>query len=161
MKYLELENELKQRIKKRRVILGTISAVFLVLLIVFWILYLTSGEVTVTGWGPFEYRSVTYNENLKWGMMVGLVGFIYSIIFFILDLICSKFITVEVNADHITFYRGLGHVRLYVNGELKDGLSLFKYYLEAPLSDGSRVNVSVGRWSAHMTFTNGHSAIDV
>ena len=50
---------------------------------------------------------------------------------------------------------------LYINGEYKDGLLLFGYHLEATLSDGTKVNVAIGKWSAHMTFSNGHPPIDL
>jgi prefoldin subunit 5 len=47
---------------------------------------------------------------------------------------------------------------LYENGEcIASGAG---YYLEAKLSDKTRVTVSIGKWSAHMTFSNGRSPID-
>ena len=159
--YLQLENALSRKIKKRRIIFGSLSAFFFVILIVFLTLYFSSAETTVTGYGPIEYRSVHYNDNFLWGVMFGVFGFIYSVVFFIMDLIHCKYITVEVNGDYITFYRAMGHVSLYVNGVEKDRISFFRYYLEAPLSDGTMVNVAVGKWSAHMTFTNGHHAMDI
>ena len=47
-----------------------------------------------------------------------------------------------------------------MNGDLKTGC-IFGYYLEAPLSDRTKVNVALGKWSAHFTFENGHPSIDV
>ncbi len=161
MNHIELESRLRQRIKIRRLSLGIATAVFLAVFLIFFIAYYLSGEVTVTGWGPFEYRSVEYNDSYLWGVLLGLVVFINSIILFIIDLVSSKFKTVEISGEYITFYRGLIHVSLYINGERADSLSFFNYYLEASLKNGIKVNVAVGKWSAHMSFTNGYPPIDL
>ena len=50
--------------------------------------------------------------------------------------------------------------RLYINGELQENIS-YGYYMEATLSDGTKVNVALGKWSAHFTFSNGHPPLDV
>ena len=105
--------------------------------------------------------NVTYNYNFSWGILIGALGFIPSVIFLIGDFIFAKLATFEVNGESITFYRGLLHNNIYVNGELKDSLTLFGYYLEAPLLDGSKVNVALGKWSVHITFSNGHNPIDL
>ena len=124
-------------------------------------LYEQSRVVEEVGWGPIKYQNVSYNNDLTWGILVGALGFIPAIIFLIGDFVFGKLATFEVNGDFITFYRGLLHNNLYINGELKDSLTLFGYYLEAPLSDRTKVNVALGKWSAHMTFSNGHAPIDV
>lgn len=161
MKYIALENALRSRMRKRRIIEVILCAVFLIIAVVFKTLYDQSKVVEEIGWGPFAYQSVTYNNDFLWGIMLGLLGFILSIIFLITDFVFSKLATMEVSGDYITFYRGLAHINLYVNGEYKDGLSLFGYYLEASLSDGTKVNVALGKWSAHLTFSNGHQPIDI
>ena len=161
MKHIALENQLKKRIMKRRMIEAVLSIIFFVILIVFIILYEQSRVVEEVGWGPIKYQNVSYNHDLTWGILVGALGFIPAIIFFIGDFVFGKLATFEVNGDFITFYRGLTHNNIYINGELKDSLTLVGYYLEAPLSDGSKVNVALGKWSAHMTFSNGHAPIDV
>jgi hypothetical protein len=113
------------------------------------------------GFGPIKHQSVTYNRNFTWGILVGVFGLTFLGIFLISDCIFSQAITFETGGDYITFYRGIAHINLYVNGEYKDGLSLYGYYLEAALSDNTRVNVALGKWSAPFTFTNGHPPIDV
>ena len=46
---------------------------------------------------------------------------------------------------------------IYFNGELKAASA--GYYLEAKLPGGTKVTVSFGRWSAHISFSNGRSPI--
>lgn len=160
MKHVDLENQLRAHIKKRRIIAASISATFLSVLIVFSILYNQSKVVNELGWGPIKNQSVTYNYNLTWGIMVGVLGLIPALITFLADYMFSKLATFEINGDHITFYRSIVHTALYINGAEKDRISL-GYYLEATLSDKSKVNVALGKWSAHITFSNGHPPIDV
>lgn len=161
MKYIELENDLKMRVRKRRIVEGVLTFVFLITSIIFTVLYDNSKTVEIIGYPPFAYESVTYNRNYLWGIMVGYIGLICSGIFLISDIIFSKLETVEVGEDVITFYRGLLHTNIYVNGEYKDGISFIGYYLEAPLSDGTMVTVSIGKQSVHLTFSNGHPPIDL
>ena len=161
MKHIALEAKLRKRIKKRRIIEAVLSVVFFVILIAFIILYEQSRVVEEVGWGPIKYQNVSYNYVFSWGILVGALGFVPAIISLVCDFVFGKLATFEVNGDFITFYRGFLHNNLYINGELKDSLTLFGYYLEAPLSDGTKVNVALGKWSAHMTFSNGHAPIEV
>ena len=161
MKHIVLENELRSHIRKRRIMEAILCVVFFIIAVVFMVAYEQSKVIDEIGWGPIKYQSITYNHDWAWGILVGWLGFVPSIIFLIGDLVFSKLATMQVNGDYITFYRGLAHNNLYVNGEYKDGLSLFGYYLEASLSDGTKVNVALGKWSAHLTFSNGHPPIDV
>ncbi len=161
MKHIELESELRARIKRRRRIFVILCLIFLAAAIVFTVAYEQSKTVKTIDLGPMDYEIVTYNNDLAFGILIGWIGVIYPAVCLLFDYIRSRIVTVRVNEDHITFYRGLSHNNLYVNGEYKDGLSLFGYYLEAPLSDGSKVSVALGRWSAHMTFSNGHPSINI
>jgi hypothetical protein len=161
MNYIELEEKLRKRIKKRRIIEAALIVAFLIIVIVFSVLYEQSKVVEEISFGPIKYQDITYNNDFTWGILVGALGFIPTVIYLICDFIFSKLVTFEVGNDYITFYRGIAHINLYVNGEYKDGLSLYGYYLEAALSDNTRVNVALGKWSAHFTFTNGHPPIDV
>ncbi len=153
MKHTELENELKKRIRKRRISATVWSVAFLVIVIVFGVLYGQSKVVEEIGFGPIKHQSVTYNQNFTWGILVGVLGLTISGIFLIADCIFSQVITFETGGDYITFYRGFVHTNLYVNGEERDSISL-GYHLEAKLSDGTKVNVALGKWSAHFTFSN-------
>lgn len=160
MGHTELERELKMRMRKGRIIEAILCAAFLAMIIGFSVARERSKVVTEIGWGPISHQSVTYNESFQWGIIVGVLGLIICTIYLIGDFVFSKLNTVEVNGDYITLYRGALHTNLYVNGEYKDGLAV-GYHLEASLSDKSKVNVALGKWSAHLTFTNGHSPIDV
>ena len=160
MKHSELDNALRTHIKKRRTIEVVLSVIFLTTIIIFSILYGQSKVVEEIGWGPIKHQFVSYNYDFTWGILVGYLGFVISSIFLIGDLVFSKLKTFEINSDYITLYRGINHTNLYINGEKKDSITL-GYYLEATLSDRTKVNVALGKWSAHITFSNGHPPIDV
>lgn len=160
MKHLELEQELRAHIRKRRIIEATLSVAFLAITILFAVLYAQSAVVEEISWGPIKHQTVTYNHNYSWGVLVGILGLTPSLVFWVADGLFSRLVTFEVSGDFVTFYRGIVHTNLYVNGVLNDSVS-YRHYLEAPLSDGSKVNVALGKWSAHFTFSNGHPSMDV
>jgi len=160
LSHLDLENELRAHVKKRRIILGIICAIFFVIAISFTIAYEQSKVIEEIDYFFGKHQSVSYNKNLLWGIMIGWVILIPLVIVLIGDFIFTKIATVKVGENYITLYRGLLHTNLYVNGEYKNGL-IFGYYLECSLPDGTKVNASLGKWSAHLTFTNGYPAVDV
>ena len=160
MKHITLENELRVRIRRGRMVEAILCVIFLIITIGFAVAREQSKVIEEIGWGPMKHQSVTYNENFQWGIMVGVLGITICAIYLIGDLVFTKLNTVELYGDYITFYRGGLHTNLYVNGECKDSV-VTGYYLEATLSDKTKVNVALGRWTAHMTFTNGHPPIDV
>lgn len=161
MKHVALEDSLKSRIRKRRIVEGALCVAFFVIAIAFFIARENSRVVEEIDYGFIKRQQVTYNDNLLFGVLIGFVGFIFSAIFLICDLLYSKTVSVEVSGNYVTFYRGLFHTNLYINGEYKDGLTLFGYYLEAPLPDGTKVTVSLGKWSSHISFSNGYPSVDV
>ncbi len=160
MEHIELENKLKKRIKNRRIIEAVLSVVFLIIAIVFTSLRDGSRTVEVIGQPPFVYESVSYNDDYVLGMAAGYLGLMWCVIFLIMDLLFVKLETVEVGRDYITFYKGILRPSLYVNGS-NEGLSWGSHYLEIPLSDGTRATASLGKWSVHLTFSNGHPPIDL
>ena len=160
MKHIELEKELNAHIRKRRIVEAVLGVVFLVIGITCNVLREESRVVEEIGEGIFTYQYVTYNNDFLWGIMVGIMGFIPSVLFLIADILCSKVISFRINRDVLTYYRGFVHTKLYVNGEEKGSIA-YGYYFEAPLSDGTKVTVMRGKWSAHLVFSNGHSPIDV
>lgn len=160
MKPMELENELKTRIRNRRIVEAVLGVVFLVIGITCNVLREESRVVETIGEGIFTYRSVTYNNDFLWGIMIGIMGSIPSVLFLFADILCSKVVTFQIDRDILTFYRGFIHTKLYVNGEERGSIA-YGYYFEAPLSDGTKVTVMRGKWSAHLVFSNGHPPIDV
>ena len=160
MNYIELENKLKKRIRNRRITEMVLSVVFLIIAIVFTVLRDGSRTVEVIGKPPFVYESVSYNNDYVFGMAAGYLGLMWCVIFLIIDLLFVKLETVGVGSDHITFYKGVLRPSLYVNGS-NEGLSWGSHYLEIPLSDGTRVTASLGKWSVHLTFSNGRPPIDL
>lgn len=160
MKNTEIVKELRRHIAIRRIIVAALCVIFLVTFITFCILREQSKVVEEIGWGPIKHQLVTYNDNLSFGILVGVLGFVISIIFLLADFIFSRLEVFEIGEDSLAFYRGILHTNIYVNGELGSSIIL-GYHLEAVLSDGSIVNAALGKWSAHLTFTNGHPPIDV
>lgn len=160
MNHTQLEQQLNLRMRKRVFIEAALSAAFLGITILFAVLYAQSAVVSEVSIGPIKHQSVTYNYNFSYGILVGVLGLIPSLIFWAVDVLFSRLVTFGVGSDFVTFYRGILHTNLYVNGVQKDSAS-YRHYLEATLSDGSKVNVALGKWSAHITFSNGHPPMDV
>lgn len=155
MKHLELEKELTARIRKRRLIEGGVTVFLFVMGIVFAILYDNSKayeEGLLGGLGV-----VDSNMALYWLMAGCFMAAAVCAIIPIIDLLYSKFETFEACGGYITLYRGMLKNYLYFNGELKAASA--EYYLEAKLPGGTKVTVSFGRWSAHISFSNGRSPI--
>ena len=161
MKHITLENELKMRIRKRRIAEAVLTVIFLTVTIVFNILYEQSAVVEEIGFGSFKHQIITRNSNFMLGIIIGCFGLIPSIIFLMGDIVSSKYVTFEISGDYVTFYRGVFGTDLYINGEYKDGLLLFGYYLDATLSDGTKIHVALSKWRAHFTFSNGHPSMDL
>ena len=160
MEHIELENKLKKRIKNRRIIEVVLSIVFLIIAIVFTVLRDGSRTVEVIGKPPFVYESVSYNNDYVFGMAAGYLGLMWCVIFLIIDSLFVKLETVKAGGDYITFYKGVLRPSLYVNGS-NEGLSWGGYYLEIPLSDGTKATASLGKWSVHLTFSNGRPPVDL
>ena len=155
MKHLELEKELTAKIRKRRLIECGVTAGLFAFGILFAVLYENSKvyeEGLLGGLGV-----VDSNMALYWLMAGCFMAAAIFAIFLFVDFSHSNFRTVEYHGGYITFYRGMLKCYLYFNGELKGSSAGF--YLEAKLPGGTKVTVSIGRWSAHMTFSNGHRPI--
>ncbi len=161
MNHLTLEQELWQEVKKRRMINAAICMVSLAVVIGCWIAYESSKVIEQIGSGFLSYQHVTYNTNWLWGILIGVLPLIYTVIFLICDFLFTIIASIEVNGSFVTLYRGFSHVNLYVNGVCKDSLFLFGYHMEATLPDGTKVNAALGKWSAHLTFSNGYPAVDI
>lgn len=157
MKHIELEKELTAKIKKRRLVECGVTAFLLAFGILFAVLYENSKVYEEGFLGALGV--VKSNMALYW-LMVGffMAAALWAIVP-IIDLLHSKFETFEACGGYITLYRGMFANYLYFNGELK--ASSAAYYLEAKLPGGTKVTVSFGRWSAHITFSNGHLPIDI
>ncbi len=160
MRHLDLDKELRTHVKKRKIIVGIICVILFIIAISFTIAYEHSKVIEEIDYFFGKYQSVSYNKNLIWGIMIGWVPLIPLVIVLICDFVFTKIVTIEVGENYVTFYRGLLHTNLYVNGEYKNGL-IFGYYLECSLPDGTKVNAALGKWSAHLTFTNGYPSVDV
>ena len=161
MKYLELERELNRRIQKRRRMTAVICVISVIVMIAFAVAYEQSRTVKEVGEGIFHYTSITYNYNLGFGILAGALVLIPAALCLITDRLFCRVATVEVGGHHVTLYRGPVDTKLYIDGECVDELFLFGYYLEGTLQGGAKVNVALGKWSAHITFSNGWPSVDV
>ena len=90
MNYIELEEKLRERIKKRRIIEAALSVAFLIIVIVFSVLYEQSKVVEEISFGPIKYQDITYNNDFTWGILVGALGFVPTVIYLICDFIFSS-----------------------------------------------------------------------
>ena len=156
-----VEKRLEKRIRIRRRITVIVCILFFILGIVFSVLYLQSRTVVEHDLGFIKHEVISYNSSYLCGFVPGFCISLMAVILFIYDLALSKVHTVEVNGNYVTFYRGMVHTQLYVNGEYRDGLSFIGFYLEATLPDMTKVTVSLGKYSAHLSFSNGLSSIDI
>jgi len=156
-----LEAYLKKRIQKRRITESLFCLGSLAVMVLFIVLYALSKEVTEIESVFGTYQTVMYNPDFIYGIGFGLMALTVFTTILICDLLGSKLHTLEVGGAAVTLYRGLFHTKLYVNGTLADSLTFSGYHMEALLPDGSKVNVALGKWSAHLTFSNGAEAVDV
>ena len=154
MKHLELEKELTAKIRKRRLIECGVTAGLFAFAILFAVLYENSKVYKESFLGDLVTDS---NIVFYWFMAVCFMAAAFCAIIPIIDLLYSKFETFEACGGYITLYRGMLKNYLYFNGELKAAAA--GYYLEAKLPGGTKVTVSFGRWSAHISFSDGRSPI--
>ncbi len=166
MDYKTLESQLKKKIRNQRILLGTVSIVSLLIFLVCLSLHSSSREIELIGpvYGP-KVEHVTYQHAYLWGIIPGLLVFLYSVPVWIYHLLFCRIGTARCGLHQITFYQGILHARLYVNGQQGDVVGSFEHrtYLESPLPNGASVTVSLGRWmrTSHMTFSNGQKPIDL
>ena len=159
MEYTALENELKSRVRKQRIVNVIAVVIFLVIIIIFSVLYENSKVVEDVGMELILYQSVRYNKDYLLGVMVGLAGLIPSACFLLSDFLITKIVSFKVNCDVITFYKGTFYSTLYVNGEKKD-CKRYARYLEGTLSDGTTVTAMVrGTRAGRFIFSNGHPPV--
>lgn len=161
MKIEELLQRLHVRIRRRRIIETALTACGLAAMILFFVLRESTKLVTEQDFGfGIVRQSVTYQEH--WGILILFAVWFFCIsgIFLACDFLLTRLRTVEVAGCLITLYHGLAHTYLYVDGEQKDGGCLVGHHLEAPIPGGT-VYVSLGKWSAYMTFSNGHPPVEL
>lgn len=161
MNHLALETELRKRIRKRRNIEIILCALLFLFALSFTIAYSQSKVVEVKDLGFMQHQTVTHNTDLLWGVLIGWMFFTPCAIVLICDYIFTRLSTIQVGNYFVTYYRGMAHVNFYVDGEYKDGLTLFGYYLEFSLPDGTKVNAALGKYSTHLSFSGGYPSVDL
>ncbi|NLD26559.1 MAG: hypothetical protein GX661_04280 [Acholeplasmataceae bacterium] len=159
---MELINTLNRNTRRRRIIEATILAFFFTLGLTFTILYQNSKVVKTIGDFIFQYEIVEYNYAYMYGIIPGWFGCFITTTFLLIDLIFCGIKSTKSNEDMIVIYRNLYSYRLYINGELKDKISWARTYLEAKMSDGSRVVASFQVFNSfHLTFSDNRNPIDL
>lgn len=153
------EYQLRQRIRRHRITEVMLCLFFLSIAIGFAVAYEESRVVDEIDFGFYTHQSVTYNYDLGFGVLAGGMGLLFCGTFLLVDLLCCKVASIQVGSDHLVFYRGFSRPTLYVNGTARR--AQMAHYLEAPLSDGSKVTISMGKRSSHISFSNGHPAVDL
>lgn len=156
---LSLEAQLKRHIRRRRITEALLCLLFLAIAIGFTVAYENSRFVDEIDFGFYTHQSVSYNYDLIFGILAGGMGLLVCGAFLLVDLLCCKLASFQIGNDLLIFYSGFTRPTLYVNGTAHRAQQ--PHYLEAPLSDGSRAIVSLGKWSSHISFTNGHPAVDI
>ncbi len=155
----QLEQKLRRQIQKNRITWAVVPLTGLIIAIVFTVLREGSRQVEIIG-PPnsfLSYESVTYNNIFTFGILAGVFIGLYGLAIFSGTLF-NRFETTRAGQDVITVYRGMLRNILYINGEERDRIVPFsyKYFMEAPLSDGSTVTVAFSRfYRFRITFSNG------
>ncbi len=163
-KALALEMQLRKKVKLLRLISGITTAVMWFLFFLFMILRESTKVVTeeVVDMDGFQYADtvVEYNNVYVVFAMIAFVLAMAALTVFLSNVVAGNVDCMTVKDDRITLYRGAIFRVLYINGEVK---SQGGFFLEAPLSDGSTVTVSLSRYGfgAHMAFSNGMRPIDL
>lgn len=166
MRYRALEDELRKRLLRRRIIEGVLLAVCFFTGVVCSSLRESTKEVIVHEYGIIfgTYEEVIYNNAYVPFIVIGFIGALTAAVVLLSDLLACRFETVEVDGYHITVYRGMIGEVLYVDGEEKGRIEMYGHYLETSLPDGTVVTASFGRsmldW-CHLSFSNGHESIDL
>lgn len=156
---LSLEDQLKRHIHRRRITEALLCLFFLAIAIGFAVAYENSRFVDEIDFGFYTHQSVSYNYDLAFGILAGVMGLFFCGCFLLVDLFCCKVASIQVGNDHLVFYIGFSRPTLYINNTAHHAQRA--HYLEAPLSDDSKVIVSLGKWSSHISFTNGYPAVNI
>ncbi len=155
-KVIEIEERYKKKFTLYKIADVSIFIVSLILIIVLSVLYENSR--TVTQIGPYE--NVSYDYTYLGWMVAPVIVAIYSFVLMI-PIFCMKVNSIQVDNDWITIGRGFRNA-LFINGEYQEQ-EWGRWYLEGELSDRSVVTCSMSRFGMfiHLTFSNGHKAIDM
>lgn len=139
----QLEKTFKQKIRKGRLISLAIFIAFMALGIV---------SSAFCSMDRFE---------LIYGIIFGFaIAFTVGIVLLV-DIASLRYKSIDIDDCFVTFYRAMFGAYLYVDGELKDSVYMWGYCLEARIPNGTKVIVSLGRYSARMSFSQGHDSLDI
>lgn len=155
---LSFEDQLKKRIRKRRIIESLLCILFIAVIIGFTVAFEKSKVIEEIDFGFYKYQSVSYQYDWGYGVLAGALGLCVSGIFLLVDLLMCKLSVIDVGSDRLILDRGLRDT-LYVNQIPYHPHSA--HYLEAPLPDGTTLTVSLGKFHSHISFSDGRPAIDL
>jgi len=85
----KLENELTKKIRKRRIITGSVFIVFLVIGILFTVLRESSKEIIIHG-DIFKWEEVVYKHDYLFFILTGFLGAVFAFcVLFLTEYICA------------------------------------------------------------------------
>ncbi len=164
MGYKALEDALRRKLLRRRIILGVLTLVFFILGVVCSSLREATREVIVHDYGFFTRDEIVYNNAYVPFIVIGFMGAFTTFILCVTDLLSCRYETIEVNGYYLTVYRGAIGNYVYVDGEEKDSLIMYGHYIEISLPDRTVVNLAFARsmleW-CHISFSDGRKSIDL
>ncbi len=161
----KLENELTKKIRKRRIIIGSVFIVFLVIGILFIVLRESSKEIIIHG-DIFKWEQVVYKHDYLFFILTGFLGAVFAFCVLFGDFLGSRFETTKVNGHYLTIYRGIFESIVYINGEEKERLVItnFSNVIETKLPDGVKVIIAFSRsvlFTAHISFSDNNKSIEI
>lgn len=167
MKYTDLEKKLSDKHKKRRIVLGVLAVLFIILCFCSVNLREASKETIIHGEPPFTWETTKYNDNYLILLIPGIFGSLICVNFFIADLGC-RHATIEKDGHYITVYRGMVSCAVFVDGEQEGEILPFSYDHVVEFVLPSRVKVIVNfphgkvLWTlAHIAFSDNTQSIDL
>ncbi|MFA6796743.1 MAG: hypothetical protein WCR63_04165 [Bacilli bacterium] len=162
------KSDIVQKFAKRairiRCLWGILTIVSIGVGITFTILYENSKIVTETDYGILGIiTTTTYNYDFIIGIVLGWALAFWCALIFVISFSLFKTKRVSVGNDDIVLYGGFIKCEMYINDTFQDMIAtrFNKGYLEGKLSDGSKVTGSVSWHGYHLSFSNGHEAIDL
>ncbi len=172
MNIAELEKQLTQIIRRRRIILTAVTILSFAVFVGSWWLYEATKEVIqnpiiIDGIEVHPgFAHTKYNDTYIAPLIVGLMGATTAASFLFSDFLTVRFRTVTKNGHSLTVYRGFLHSIVYVNGKEQGRIGPFTYthVVEVWLPDKTRATVSFSRtiwYLAHISFSDQTTSIQL
>ncbi len=160
---MTLEQKIMYKIRRCRILLGSVVGILFVFFIVFLGLYYDSYQLETIGSGFLAIEKESYNHAYAIISVLCLFASFWAGAFWLGSFAC-RCVSTKCNADTILVHRGLFSNHLYINEMEADQMVplSFKYFMEGALSDGTKITVVLGRWwSVHISYSNGQPSLEL